>query len=135
MEAEQRQPILVEKTDAAVPLLVCNGGYFAPLVVAYAVGLLMANTAVYVMQMGQPALLYLVPCCLGTICYMGWRRNELNDLWHGPKVIRTADTLLYGEPGHDDPGLSQLPTEDGLEAPIAPSAQEEQVDEAILSSP
>jgi signal peptide peptidase-like protein 2B len=114
---------------------ICNGGYFAPLVIAYAVGLLMANTAVYVMQMGQPALLYLVPCCLGTICYMGWRRNELLDLWNGPKVIRTADTLLYGEGGHDDPGLSELPTEEGLEAPAAPSAQDEQVDEAIMSSP
>jgi signal peptide peptidase-like protein 2B len=35
--------------------------YFAPMVVAYAVGLLMANVAVHVMNMGQPALLYLVP--------------------------------------------------------------------------
>lgn len=105
---------------------ICNGGYFAPLVVAYAIGLFMANAAVYLMNMGQPALLYLVPCCLGTICYMGWRRNELNDLWHGPKVIRTADTLLYGEEYGDDsdPGLAQLPTEEGLEAPSAPSAQE-----------
>ena len=105
---------------------ICNGGYFAPLVVAYAVGLFMANAAVYLMNMGQPALLYLVPCCLGTICYMGWRRNELKDLWRGPKAIRTADTLLYGEDygGDTDPGLAQLPTEEGLEAPAAPSAQE-----------
>eukprot|EP00984_Skeletonema_dohrnii_P003605 scaffold1220_cov104-Skeletonema_dohrnii-CCMP3373.AAC.10 len=45
-----------------------HGGYFGPVVVAYAVGLVMANAAVYLilMQMGQPALLYLMPCCLGT---------------------------------------------------------------------
>jgi Signal peptide peptidase len=102
----------------------CNGGYFAPLVVAYAVGLFMANSAVYLMNMGQPALLYLVPCCLGTIGYMGWRRKELKDLWHGPKVIRTADTLLYGEEadGDEDPGHSRVPTEEDMEAPAAPSA-------------
>lgn len=76
--------------------LLCNGGYFAPLVLAYAVGLAMANTAVYVMQMGQPALLYLVPCCLGTMSYIGWRRNELQQLWDGPRVLRTADDVVFG---------------------------------------
>ena len=57
-----------------------NGGYFLPLVISYAIGLAMANTAVYVMQMGQPALLYLVPCCFGTISFFfSWleeRRDE-----------------------------------------------------------
>ena len=57
-----------------------NGGYFLPLLIAYAIGLAMANTAVYVMQMGQPALLYLVPCCFGTISFFfSWleeRRDE-----------------------------------------------------------
>uniref|UniRef100_A0A7S4MHZ3 PA domain-containing protein n=1 Tax=Odontella aurita TaxID=265563 RepID=A0A7S4MHZ3_9STRA len=75
----------------------CNGGYFPPVVVSYAVGLLMANTAVYVMQMGQPALLYLVPCCLGTVMWLGWRRGELEELWNGPRVVRAADRLIYGE--------------------------------------
>lgn len=80
----------------------CNGGYFVPLVVAYAVGLLMANAAVYLMEMGQPALLYLVPCCLGSVAFMGWQRNELRGLWDGPKVVRTADAILYGEPPSDE---------------------------------
>merc|ERR1712176_737862 len=73
----------------------CSGGYFPPLIVAYACGLFMANTAVYVMEMGQPALLYLVPACLGTICFLGWRRNELRSLWDGPRIIRIADEMLY----------------------------------------
>ena len=74
-----------------------NGGYFLPLVIAYAVGLSMANAAVYWMDMGQPALLYLVPCCLGMVLLIGWRRRELTDLWEGPRVIRTADVICYGE--------------------------------------
>jgi hypothetical protein len=75
----------------------CSGGYYIPVVFAYAVGLMMANAAVYFMQMGQPALLYLVPCTLGTLTFMGWRRHELNDLWDGSKVIRAADNIVYGE--------------------------------------
>ena len=76
----------------------CKHGYFGPIMVAYAVGLAMANAAVYLMQMGQPALLYLVPCCLGTMVYIGHKSGELNELWEGPRVIRAADRLLYGEP-------------------------------------
>ena len=83
----------------------CGGGYFGPVVVAYAVGLGMANAAVYIMQYGQPALLYLVPCCLGTFCYMARKNGELNDIWDNPRVIRAADALIYGgrvETGSED---------------------------------
>jgi hypothetical protein len=75
-----------------------GGYYFIPLVVAYAVGLFMANVAVYVMNMGQPALLYLVPCTLGTMSFLGWRRQELRQLWEGPRVLKTADQIVYGRP-------------------------------------
>ncbi len=74
----------------------CRNGYFGPVIVAYAIGLLMANTAVYIMEMGQPALLYLVPCCLGTMVYMGHKAGELKDMWDGPRVIRAADEIMYG---------------------------------------
>jgi len=95
----------------------CNGGYFAPLVVAYAIGLFMANAAVYLMQMGQPALLYLVPMCLGTMCFLGWRRNELAALWEGPKIIKTVDAMIYGE-------YEPTCEADGLETGSVPSANE-----------
>ncbi len=72
------------------------GYYFVPLVIAYTIGLLMANSAVYVFEMGQPALLYLVPCTLGTIVYKGSKRNELMLLWEGPKVLKQADFICYG---------------------------------------
>jgi signal peptide peptidase-like protein 2B len=73
-----------------------GGGYFGPVVVAYAIGLAMANTAVYLMQMGQPALLYLVPCCLGTFVYVAKKNGELDDVWDNPRAIRAADALIFG---------------------------------------
>ena len=73
----------------------CMGGYFPALVLSYAVGLSMANIAVNVMKMGQPALLYLVPCCLGTICILGWRRGELRNLWETPRVLQLTNEYLH----------------------------------------
>lgn len=107
-----------------------GGGYFVPSVVAYAVGLLMANLAVYLMNMGQPALLYLVPCCLGTMSFMAWRRNEFLSLWEGPKAIRTVDEWLYGPleeetSGNPNNEHAQVPQDDGLDAPTVPSALDE----------
>jgi len=36
-----------------------------------------------ILQMGQPALLYLVPCTLIPAVFLGWRRKELKNLWTG----------------------------------------------------
>lgn len=44
-------------------------GYFPIAMLSYAVGLLLANVAVYVFYTGQPALLYIVPCMLGSILF------------------------------------------------------------------
>ena len=93
------------RTSPRVPQdIACSrkGGYFIPAVIGYAVGLAMANVAVYVMNMGQPALLYLVPCCLGVIVYLGWKRNELSDLWNTPKVLASCDKILYGSEEHEN---------------------------------
>jgi len=96
-----------------------QGGYFGPVVVAYAVGLAMANAAVYLMQMGQPALLYLVPCCLGTFVFMARRNGELNDIWDNPRAIRAADALLFGgrteAEDEDDVRASSLLMNEGAE--------------------
>ena len=50
--------------------------------------------AVYTTKRGQPALLYLVPACLGTLFFLGWRRRELSELWSGPKVMRKANRMI-----------------------------------------
>ncbi|XP_063939083.1 signal peptide peptidase-like 3 isoform X5 [Daucus carota subsp. sativus] len=58
-------------------------GYFLWLIAGYGLGLLFTYLALYLMNgQGQPALLYLVPCTLGTIVILGWVRGELKDLWN-----------------------------------------------------
>lgn len=82
--------------------------YFGLIVIAYAIGLMMANIAVVVMQMGQPALLYLVPMCLGSLFFVGWNNGEILELWNGPRVlkaaehyIRDAERRVHGHPSGD----------------------------------
>jgi len=58
-------------------------GYFAPGLVAYASGLLLTLVSLYLMQSGQPALMFLVPSTLGTCLVLSWRRGEWSLLWHG----------------------------------------------------
>jgi len=67
-------------------------GYFFPMMIAYSVGLFLAISAVLIMQQGQPALLYICPCCMITILLLG--RKNLKDLWNGAKVFRLADRFI-----------------------------------------
>eukprot|EP00624_Nannochloropsis_granulata_P007162 evm.model.NODE_6600_length_17820_cov_37.136868.1 len=62
--------------------------YFRIMVVGYAVGLMMANVAVYAMDMGQPALLYLVPCTLGVFALVSYREGTLRQMWQGPPALQ-----------------------------------------------
>ncbi|XP_051118326.1 signal peptide peptidase-like 2 isoform X2 [Andrographis paniculata] len=61
-------------------------GYFLWLTIGYGVGLLFTYLGLYLMNgQGQPALLYLVPCTLGTFIVLGMIRRELKRLWtYGP---------------------------------------------------
>ncbi|KAI9917675.1 hypothetical protein PsorP6_012405 [Peronosclerospora sorghi] len=52
----------------------------------YASGLAMANVAVAVSNMGQPALLYLVPTTLGALLVLAKRRGDLDTMWTGAGV-------------------------------------------------
>jgi minor histocompatibility antigen H13 len=54
---------------------------FSALVVAYCVGLVAAFIANSVTNLGQPALLYIVPSMLGALLLTGWSRGELGRLW------------------------------------------------------
>eukprot|EP00397_Hematodinium_sp_SG-2012_P011671 GEMP01011816.1.p1 GENE.GEMP01011816.1~~GEMP01011816.1.p1 ORF type:complete len:475 (+),score=68.75 GEMP01011816.1:94-1518(+) len=58
-------------------------GYFWPVVAAYLVGLASTLVVLRITQMGQPALLYLVPACLGTTLVLGYKRNDMTNLWRG----------------------------------------------------
>ena len=50
---------------------------------AYAIGLIITFVALALMKTGQPALLYLVPCTLGTTFVIGLKRKEVKKLWNG----------------------------------------------------
>lgn len=58
-------------------------GYFGPSLIGYFVGLCATIAALILMRMGQPALLYLVPCTLGTTLVLASRRGEVSLLWDG----------------------------------------------------
>ncbi|CAI9271156.1 unnamed protein product [Lactuca saligna] len=60
-----------------------HNGYFLWLAIGYACGLLLTYLGLYLMNgHGQPALLYLVPCTLGTCIILGLVRGELKELWN-----------------------------------------------------
>lgn len=61
--------------------------YFVACTVAYGVGLLITFVALAVMQMGQPALLYLVPCTLLTSLTVALCRKELPQFWTGSGFV------------------------------------------------
>ncbi|XP_042198617.1 signal peptide peptidase-like 2 isoform X2 [Callorhinchus milii] len=57
--------------------------YFVACTIAYGVGLLVTFVALALMQTGQPALLYLVPCTLLTSICVAWWRHEVGMFWSG----------------------------------------------------
>ena len=73
-------------------------GYFSPIIMAYAIGLMLANIAVYLMKRSQPALLYIVPLTLGTMVLKGSINSELRDLWKGPGVLLVISEEVMSEP-------------------------------------
>ncbi|KAG5180775.1 putative growth-on protein GRO10 [Tribonema minus] len=72
--------------DAASGLPLCRG-YFVYVAGGYAAGLMMANLAVIMTGLGQPALLYLVPCTLGLMSFIAWADGTLPELWRGPPAL------------------------------------------------
>lgn len=109
-------------SDRRAWLTLAPGGYFIPVCAAYAVGLAMAFAAVVLMQMGQPALLYLVPMTVGTVAFLGWRRGEINDLWNGPRFLESAQTLLDGgnRSEEDRSDITQYASDDNSASSIDP---------------
>jgi len=60
-----------------------RSGYFLRSWIGYIFGLVITLVMVFLLQRGQPALLYLVPCTLLPTLFFGWRRHELKNLWLG----------------------------------------------------
>lgn len=62
--------------------------YFVACTVAYGIGLLVTFIALALMQVGQPALLYLVPCTLLTSLAVALWRRELSMFWNGSGFVK-----------------------------------------------
>ena len=82
----------------------CNkslrAGYFLWTMIAYGLGLFVTYVALNLMDgHGQPALLYIVPCTLGTFLMLGKKRGELKHLW------------TRGEPDRPCPHIRLQPAE------------------------
>ncbi|KAH8022893.1 hypothetical protein HPB51_006251 [Rhipicephalus microplus] len=60
--------------------------YFFLAIVCYATGLIIAMTVSSLMDMGQPALLYLVPAILLPVILLAWCRGDLKKFWNGDFV-------------------------------------------------
>lgn len=82
--------------------------YYRAVSVGYAVGLGLANVAVSLMGMGQPALMYLVPTTLGTLSILAWKNGDLKAMWTGVGLqddSRLSDDELEG----GDAGYNVVP--------------------------
>ncbi|GFH53164.1 signal peptide peptidase-like 2B [Chaetoceros tenuissimus] len=71
-------------------------GYLYKVIIAYAMGLILANLGVYLMKKGQPALMYIVPLTLAIVAINARVNEELKALWTGPEQLKEADTILEG---------------------------------------
>lgn len=103
-------------------------GLFGLMIWGYAIGLLLANIVVVATGDGQPALMYLVPCTLGFLCIVSYRRGILTKLWLGPPELAMDDsnadqthqlspsTVRRARPRSMEPSVG--PSEDTLEIAV-----------------
>ncbi|CAO2641366.1 Signal peptide peptidase-like 2B [Lemmus lemmus] len=135
--------------------------YFVACTIAYGLGLLVTFVALVLMQRGQPALLYLVPCTLVTSCTVALWRRELGAFWtgsgfakdvpqtswapaEGPAPPTDSDAPLSQQPAGEDLAKRPLPTEEAAlpteeaalpeEAGVADSAEDHHSAMASTSS-
>ncbi|XP_048829379.1 signal peptide peptidase-like 2A isoform X2 [Brienomyrus brachyistius] len=82
--------------------------YFMSCTIAYFLGMVVTFVVMILSQMGQPALLYLVPFTLLTSAAVAWRRGEMKRFWSGTayEVLDTSrEPLLQdGRSEHDSNG-------------------------------
>lgn len=72
--------------------------YFRTNLVAYTLGLIATVAVMHIFEAAQPALLYLVPACLGAAFLTGARRGELGTLW----VFEDDATSPPAQSTHED---------------------------------
>jgi signal peptide peptidase-like protein 2B len=81
-EEEEAQPWISKTMMTTMIITRPQSRYFVATSLGYAVGLALANMAVAWMHMGQPALMYLVPCTLGALIGCAHVAGDLHVMWH-----------------------------------------------------
>lgn len=71
--------------------------FFYSFFAAYLLGLVLAFVALSIMKIGQPALLYLVPCVLLSTIIPACIRGELKVMWTGSFLVSGHFYILYIE--------------------------------------
>ncbi|ETO75923.1 hypothetical protein F444_08569 [Phytophthora nicotianae P1976] len=82
--------------------------YFRLMAIGYAVGLALANLAVMITDMGQPALMYLVPTTLGSLVIVSKRNGDFRAMWIGAGV----DEEDVKRRSSDGPGYNAVESEE-----------------------
>ncbi|XP_036280048.1 signal peptide peptidase-like 2B isoform X3 [Pipistrellus kuhlii] len=103
--------------------------YFVACTIAYGIGLLVTFMALALMQRGQPALLYLVPCTLITSGALALWRGELGMFWtgsgfadlpqppwvpasaEGPRPLKDSEVVFPKQPPGEAQAKPTLPKE------------------------
>uniref|UniRef100_A0A8C4NZB1 Signal peptide peptidase-like 2B n=1 Tax=Dicentrarchus labrax TaxID=13489 RepID=A0A8C4NZB1_DICLA len=105
--------------------------YFVACTIAYGIGLLITFVALAVMQMGQPALLYLVPCTLLTSLTVALWRRELPQFWTGSGFVVNTTPQTEGSSTKPEPQTTEAtsqsedsPRHSPQETPLAKKDEE-----------
>lgn len=72
--------------------------YFRMMAIGYAVGLALANLAVMITSMGQPALMYIVPSTLGPLIIASKRNGDFRAMWSGAVGFESTTRSSYDGP-------------------------------------
>ncbi|KAK9821152.1 hypothetical protein WJX74_001342 [Apatococcus lobatus] len=107
----------------------CKSGsqlaYFPICVAGYGVGLILTYAALAFSvggSQGQPALLYLVPCTLGTVAALAWMQGDLGAMWEGVDDEATPQNAFKSS---DAGSACQTDEESGFEASGAAGGEDE----------
>ncbi|XP_014651448.1 PREDICTED: signal peptide peptidase-like 2B [Ceratotherium simum simum] len=102
--------------------------YFVVCTIAYGIGLLVTFMALALMQRGQPALLYLVPCTLIASCALALWRRELGMFWTGSGFAKDLPQPPWAPASADGPQplkdsdatvSQQSPGEEPVRSPVS----------------
>ena len=79
--------------------------YYKANLIGYIMGLILCGGFLILMNMAQPALLYIVPCMLSSVFFVGFKRKEVKELWKGLKTDsehpNDLSNLMRGKPRSD----------------------------------